>query len=237
MKNIFLKVSIGSMLAASSTWVMAYQSQQVGGSPDEPAAASESTMASLQRLIDNHEVTEVRSVHNGSYAASLLFQGSTLSYFVTLSHGQVFWRVIQTASVKDAENGFHAFAEQTAKLAEVDIDTLRLEAGKLYAKHLVDLNEARLHKLQEDAVLQQRQGQQVAALQEQGRQKAVALSGDLRATSSRLDEVQQNIHQLEIQQGNPESSLPAASATPPPSGQVSSADPSASGSSASGSSP
>jgi hypothetical protein len=206
-RNVSMAI-LALMFAGTAATAFASPPSPSDDSPDS-SAASESTIASLQRLIASHEVTEVRSSRNGSYSASLLFQADTLSYFVTLSHDQSFWRVIQTESVKDAETTFHAFADQTAKLAEVDIDTLRLEAGKRYAQHLVAMNESRLHKLQQDALLQQRQGQQVAALQEQGRQKAVALSGDLRATSSQLDEVQQNIHKLEAEQGNPALNLPA----------------------------
>lgn len=200
----------GLALAACGTLTQASQAQSddAQGTAASADGATQGTVASLQQLLATHEVIEIRSVHNGGYAASLFFQPDKLGYFVTLSHDRTFWRVLQTDAVKDAESSYAAFASQTAKLAEVDIDTLRLEAGKRYAQHLVAMNEARLHTLQADAARQQQQGQQVAALQAEGRQKAAVLSGDLRSASNQLDDVQQSIHKLEAQQGNPDLSLP-----------------------------
>jgi len=171
--------------------------------------SSESTSHELQQLMDDHQLVELRNTHNGTYGASLLFQPEKLSYYVALFHDKTFWRVIRTDSVKDAESIYHAFVAQTEKLAEVDIDTVRLQAGKKYADQMVSLNEQRLHQLQQDLTRQQRQSQQVAALQEQGRQQAVSLSTDLRATSNQLEAVQQNIRQLQEQQENPALTLPA----------------------------
>lgn len=169
----------------------------------------ESSSYDLQQLIDDHQLVELRNTHNGSYGASLLFQADKLNYYVALSHEKVFWRLIRTDSVKDAENIYNAFVAQTEKLAEVEIDTIRLQAGKKYADQMVSMNEQRLHQLQQDLSRQQRQGQQVAALQERGRQQAVSLSADLRTSSNQLETVQQNIRQLQAQQENPALTLPA----------------------------
>jgi phosphotransferase system IIA component len=95
--------------------------------------------------------------------------------------------VIQTYTVKDAEGIYRTFAAQTEQLAQVDIDALRLQAGKKYAEQMVAMNEQRLQNLQQDAARQQQQAQQVMAQQQQAKQQAVSLSSDLRATSNQLD--------------------------------------------------
>ena len=193
--------------------------------------SSESTAHDLQQLMDDHQLVELRNTHNGTYGASLLFQPEKLGYYVALFHEKTFWRVIRTYTVKDAENIYRTFVAQTEKLAEVDIDTVRLQAGKKYADHMVSLNEQRLHQLQQDLTSQQRQGQQVAALQEQGRQQAVSLSTDLRATSNQLEVVQQSIRQLQAQQENPALSLPATTVASAPGVQSASETPASASSS------
>jgi hypothetical protein len=168
-----------------------------------------STVNYLRQLMDSHQLTELRTTYNGSYGASLLFQADKLTYFVALFHDKVFWRVIQTYTVKDAEGIYRTFAAQTEQLAQVDIDALRLQAGKKYAEQMVAMNEQRLQNLQQDAARQQQQAQQVMAQQQQAKQQAVSLSSDLRATSNQLDAVQQHIRALETQQNNPVLMLPA----------------------------
>ena len=143
-----------------------------------------------------------------------LFQPEKLTYFVALFHDKVFWRVIRTDSMKNADDVYRAFVAQTEKLAEVDIDALRLQAGNKYAEQMVTLNQQRLQNLQQDAVRQQQQSQQVAAQQQQAEQQAVSLSNDLRNTSSQLDAVKQQIRALEAQQNSTEIELPPPPETP-----------------------
>ncbi|WP_458069717.1 DUF2968 domain-containing protein [Rhodanobacter sp. BL-MT-08] len=173
--------------------------------------ASGSSVKYLQHLVDTHQLTEIRTTYNGKYGASELFQPEKLTYFVALFHDKVFWRVIRTDSMKNADEAYRAFATQTEKLAEVDIDALRLQAGNKYAEQMVTLNQQRLQNLQQDAAHQQQQSQQVAAQQQQAEQQAVSLSNDLRNTSSQLDAVKQQIRALEAQQNSTEINLP-----PPP---------------------
>lgn len=183
---------------------------------------SGSTVNYLRQLMDSHKLTELRTTYNGSYGTSLLFQADKLTYFVALFHDKVFWRVIRTDSESNADSIYRAFAAQTEQLAQVDIDTLRLEAGKKYAEQMVAMNEQRLQNLQKDAARQQQQAQQVAALQQQAKQQAVSLSTDLRATSNQLDSVQQSIRKLEAQQDNPELVLPPPVETAAPASSSSS---------------
>lgn len=178
-----------------------------GDASTPPSAA----VASLQQLIDSHQLTELRTTYNATYGASLLFDSNKLRYYVALFHGKQFWRVIQTDSYENAEGIYRNFAEQTQKLAQVDIDTIRLQAGNAYAEHMLEVNRAHLQNLQQDASYQQHQAQQVAAAQQQAQQQAVTLSADLHSSSSELDAVKQRINELEQQQANPQLQLP-----PPP---------------------
>jgi hypothetical protein len=187
--------------------------------PDQPAASTQprvplSTVESLRQLIDNHQLTEVRTTYNSTYGASLLFRPETLGYYVVLFHGKEFWRVMQTDSFDDAENLYRTFVSQTQTLGQVEIDTMRLDAGNKYAAHMIAVNEAKLHSLQQDANNQQQQARQVAEQQEQARQQAVALSSNLHDTNAQLDAVKQQIRALEATQSNPALVLPTPAPAP-----------------------
>ena len=188
-------------------------------SPEAPSAATPprvplSTVESLRQLIDNHQLTEVRTTYNSTYGASLLFRPETLGYYVVLFHGKEFWRVMQTDSFDDAESLYRTFVSQTQTLGQVEIDTMRLDAGNKYAEHMIAVNEAKLRSLQQDANNQQQQARQVAEAQEQARQQAVTLSSDLHNTNAQLDAVKQQVHALEAMQANPALVLPSPTPAP-----------------------
>ncbi|MBD8898947.1 DUF2968 domain-containing protein [Rhodanobacter sp. DHG33] len=193
-----------------------------GDASTPPSAA----VAGLQQLIDSHQLTELRTTYNASYGASLLFDSNKLGYYVALFHGKQFWRVIQTDSYESAEGLYKNFAEQTQKLAQVDIDTIRLQAGNAYAERMIQVNRTHLQNLQQDASYQQQQARQVAAAQQQAQQQAVALSANLHSSSSELDAMKQRINELEQQQSNPQLQLPPPPApTPAPASTSSSPAP------------
>lgn len=194
------------------------QAAQAPASPSSPLPSAgdantppSAAVAALQQLIDSHQLTELRTTYNATFGASLLFNTDKLGYYVALFHGKQFWRVIQTDSYENAENIYKNFVEQTQKLAQVDIDTIRLQAGNAYAERMIQVNREHLQNLQQDASYQQQQARQVAAAQQQAQQQAVALSADLHSSSSELDAMKQRINELEQQQANPQLQLP-----PPP---------------------
>ncbi|WP_422506911.1 DUF2968 domain-containing protein [Stenotrophomonas sp. GZD-301] len=188
--------------------------------PVEPAQRPVPTVRNsvdeLRQLVDSRQLTELRTTYNGSYGASLLFNTSTLNYYVALFHEKEFWRVIKTDSVDNAEKVYRTFVQQTEELAQVYIDTTRLQAGKRYTENLVAYNAQRLQSLQQEAELQRQQSLQVSASLQEAKQQAVSLSTDLRSTHSELDALNQRIQLLQAQQGNPELSLPTPDAAPVP---------------------
>lgn len=187
--------------------------------PAAPANSEDSTIGNtvseLQRLMNNRELTELRTTYNGNYGASLLFHADSLNYYVALFHEKEFWRVIRTESVENAESLYLTFADQTKQLAQVYLDTIRLQAGKAYSEKLVSLNERRLRGLQQEVEQQRQQSLQVSNAIQERKQQAVALSSDLRATNSQLDALNKQIQALQAMQVNPELSLPATPAVAP----------------------
>ncbi len=216
-ERFFVAVLAAAAVLGMSCTAMATEQSSAGDGRSADTASGMQADGDGQASLDDSQLTHLRLTRNGSYSAELMFQPDNLTYVVALRHDKASWRVIRTDSEKNAEAIYQSFAAQTQKLAEVEIDTMRLEAGKKYADHMMALNEQRLHNLQQDLAQQQQQSQQVAALQQQGRQQAVSLSSDLRATSDQLQKVQQNIRKLEAQQTNPQLLLPApaGSATTP----------------------
>jgi len=192
------------------------QTAQTNASPSSsplPSAGDAGTppsaaVAALQQLIDSHQLTELRTTYNATFGASLLFDSVNLRYYVALFHGKQFWRVIKTDSYENAESVYKNFVEQTQKLAQVDIDTIRLQAGNAYAERMIQVNREHLQNLQQDASYQQQQARQVAAAQQQAQQQAVSLSSDLHNTNAQLDAVKQQVRALEAMQANPALVLP-----------------------------
>lgn len=178
--------------------------------PERSAPVVRNTVDELRQLMDAQQLTELRTTYNGTYGASLLFNASTLQYYASLFQGKEFWRVIKTDSVENAEKVYATFVQQTHDLAQVNIDTIRLEAGKRYTESLVAYNEQRLRSLQQEADLQRQQSQQVSTAIQQAKQQAVSLSTDLRSSNTQLDQLNQRIQALQAQQGNLELALPAA---------------------------
>lgn len=183
--------------------------------PSRSAPAARSTVDELRQLMDSQQLTELRTTYNGNYGASLLFNAATLGYYIALFEDRDFWRVIKTDSVENAESVYRTFVEQTEQLAQVHIDTTRLEAGKRYTERLVAFNEERLRTLQQEVEQERVQSMQVSSAIQQARQQAVSLSTDLQSSNSQLDALQQRIQQLQAQQGNPQLTLPTPATAPP----------------------
>ena len=163
----------------------------------------------MQQLMAAGALTEMRTTYNGPYGASLLFNADNLTYYVALFHDKQFWRVIRTDQFESAETLYRNFAEQTQQLAQVYLDTLRLDAGKRHTERLVAMNERRLRSLEAELAAQQQQAAVVSQTIAENRQQAVNLSGDLRATSSQLEALQEQIRALQARQLDPALHLPA----------------------------
>lgn len=175
-----------------------------------PRSTVGNTAAELQRLMAAGSLSEMRTTYNGQYGASLLFHAESLNYYVALFHEKQFWRVIRTDQIENAETVYTTFAEQTRQLAQVYLDTLRLDAGKSYTEKLVAMNQSRLHGLEQEMAQQQQQAAAVSQSIADNRQQAAALSGDLKATNSQLEALQAQIRALQALQLDTGLNLPSA---------------------------
>lgn len=185
---------------------------------------SGSTVAELKQLMSSDKLTELRTTYNGTYGASLLFYADKLTYYVVLFHHKDFWRVIRTEHVDEAEKVYATFAKQSRKLAQVDIDTIRLQAGKKYTQHLLSVNQQRLQKLHADLQRQQSQAQQIAQDQQKSKQEAISLTQTLHSSSAQLEQLRQQIEALKQRQADLQMQLPPAQ-QPAPSSTSSPASP------------
>ena len=185
----------------------------------QATAADGNTAAELQALMAARALVEMRTTYNGPYGASLLFHADTLTYYAALFHDKQFWRVIRTDQFENAETLYSNFAAQTQQLAQVYLDTLRLDAGKRHTERLVAMNERRLRGLEAELAQQQQQAAAVSQTIAENRQQAINLSGDLRATNTQLEALQKQIRALQARQLDPALNLPAIDAgvplTPP----------------------
>lgn len=171
-----------------------------------PAARPASTVSDLQSLIQNRQVSELRTAYNGTYGASLLFKPDDLTYYVALFQQKDFWRVIKTKSDKQAEATYRAFVAQSAELAEVDIKRIKMQAENAHAEKLLASRSAELSALQADRTVRLQQEEQVAARQQQSREEATALAGQQKDVRQQLRDLQRQIDALQAQQaqvGNP----------------------------------
>lgn len=220
--TVFARYRRGAALLAVAMMVVAPSALAARGDRTamvEPAKAVpvvRNTVDELKQLMDAQQLTELRTTYNGNYGASLLFNANTLTYYVALFQEKNFWRVIKTDAVDNAERVYRTFAQQSEQLAQVYIDTTRLEAGKRYTERLVAYNEERLRTLQQEMEQQQAQSAQVSAALQQAQQQAVTLSTDVQSTNSQLDALQRRIQILQAEQGNPELSLPKPDAATAP---------------------
>ncbi|KGD89388.1 lipoprotein [Achromobacter sp. RTa] len=169
-----------------------------------PIARPSSTVSELQGLIQNRQVSELRTAYNGTYGASLLFKPDELTYYVALFQQKDFWRVLKTKSEKQAEATYRAFASQSAELAEVDIKRIKLQAEYAHAEKQLASRSAELSALQADRALRLQQEEQVAARQEQSRREATALADQGKDVRQQLRDMQRQIDVLQAQQAQVE---------------------------------
>lgn len=141
-----------------------------------PSAQISSTADELRSLIERRQVVELRTTYNGTYGASLLFKPEDLVYYVALFQQKDFWRVVQTLSEPKAEEIYRAFSQQSAELAHVEIQRIKLQAEFAQSERLLTVRNQELAVLRADQALRDQQAQQVAARQEEARQQASALS-------------------------------------------------------------
>jgi len=170
-------------------------------------ATGPSTVDELQRLIQAHELTEMRTTYNGSYGASLLFNVKDGAYYVTLFQQKAFWRVIKTSNEARAEAIYRDFAHNAAHLATNELRAAKLEAQKAQTDRMIEVTQARARRLQADLSIAREQQAAVADRQKAARGETVALQAQEAQLQSQLRTLRRQVHSL---QREADAGLPAA---------------------------
>ncbi|MGB6008426.1 DUF2968 domain-containing protein [Castellaniella sp.] len=156
--------------------------------------------AQLQQLIQERAVTELRTVYNGAYGASLLFDTHSLEYYAALFYNKDFWKVTKTLDSKRAEQRYEQYARKSASLAEADLRRIRLQASYAHTEAQLNERSAELSALQADLDAQREQARQIAAQQTVAHQEAARLSKQQADAQKQLKALKDSIRRLEAQQ-------------------------------------
>jgi hypothetical protein len=176
---------------------------------DEQASldAAQGDVATLMQLIHDSQLVELRTTYNGSYGASLFFYPPDMTWYVVLFQDKHFWRVIRSQDEGRAEAIYADFAQQTERLADVEIRRTQLDAQKAYIQRVIALSEDRAHRLQADLDVARTQQAQVNDRQRQMQADAVALRAEKAQAQAQLRDVQRQVQDL---QRETEAGLPGA---------------------------
>ncbi|WP_179403652.1 DUF2968 domain-containing protein [Burkholderia guangdongensis] len=167
----------------------------------------QSTIDELQRQIQAHALTEMRTSYNGSYGASLLFNVGDGTYFVALFQQKAFWRVIRTDNDTRAEAIYRDFSRQAERLATNELQAAKLASQKAQTDRQIAVTQARAQRLQTDLSIAREQQASVADRQREARSETVALQAQQAQLQSQLRALQQQVRSLERQT---DAGLPAA---------------------------
>ncbi|MBN3814214.1 DUF2968 domain-containing protein [Paraburkholderia sp. Ac-20347] len=174
-------------------------SQSTALTPDEAQQNAAGNVAELQQLIRGSELNELRTTYNGTYGASLLFNGKEMTYYVALFQNKTFWRVIKTSDEQRAEAIYRDFAQKTVQLSDVELRRTRLEAQKAFTARMIALTQDHANRLQADLTVARQQQAIVADQQKQTRDQANALQAEKSQAQDQLREVQRQVRELQRQ--------------------------------------
>jgi uncharacterized phage infection (PIP) family protein YhgE len=154
----------------------------------------------LQQLIQQHAITELRTVYNSNYGASLLFDAQSMQYYAALFVNKDFWKVRSTSNQKRAEQWFDEYTQQSKSLASADFKRIRLQADYEHTAASLKNRAAELSALQSDLDAQRDQAQQVSAQQAVARAEAIQLTKQQADAEKQLRELEASIRKLKAQQ-------------------------------------
>ena len=167
--------------------------------PPAPAARPASTVAELQSLIQNRQVSELRTTYNGTYGASLLFKPDDLTYYVALFQ-QGFLARGQDPVGQAGRGHLPRLRRPVDGTGRGRYPAHPPAGGVRPQRKLLASRNAQLSTLQADNTLRMQQEKQVAARQQQSRQEATALADQQKDVRQQLRDLQRQIDALQAQQ-------------------------------------
>jgi len=165
--------------------------------PQSGESTGPSTVDDLQRQIQAHTLTEMRTSYNGSYGASLLFNVKDGAYFVALFQQKAFWRVIKTYDETRAEAIYRDFSRQAERLAVNELRAAKLESQKAQMDKQIEVPQDRARRLQADISIARQQQAAVADRQKSVRNETAALQAQQAELQSQLRALQQQVRSLQ----------------------------------------
>ncbi|KVO71748.1 hypothetical protein WJ79_20310 [Burkholderia ubonensis] len=156
-----------------------------------------STVDELQRQIQAHSLTEMRTNYNGSYGASLLFNVKDGAYFVALFQQKAFWRVIKTYNEVRAEAIYRDFSRQAEHLAVNELRAAKLEAQKAQTDRQIEVAQERAKRLQADLSIAREQQAAVTDRQKTVRSETAALQAQQAELQAQLRALKQQVRSLQ----------------------------------------
>ncbi|RQS26056.1 DUF2968 domain-containing protein [Burkholderia sp. Bp8992] len=173
------------------------QQGQTSVQPQAGESTGPSTVDDLQRQIQAHSLTEMRTSYNGSYGASLLFNVKDGAYFVALFQQKAFWRVIKTYDETRAEAIYRDFSRQAERLAVNELRAAKLESQKAQMDKQIEVTQDRARRLQADISIARQQQAAVADRQKNVRNETAALQAQQAELQSQLRALQQQVRSLQ----------------------------------------
>ncbi|MBR8312087.1 DUF2968 domain-containing protein [Burkholderia dolosa] len=173
------------------------QAQTSSVQPQAGETSGPSTVDELQRQIQAHALTEMRTSYNGSYGASLLFNVKDGAYFVALFQQKAFWRVIKTYDDARAEAIYRDFSHQAARLAVNELRAAKLESQKAQMDRQIEATQEKARRLQADISIAREQQAAVANRQQTVRSETAALQAQQAELQSQLRALQQQVRSLQ----------------------------------------
>ncbi|HDR9762866.1 TPA: DUF2968 domain-containing protein [Burkholderia cepacia] len=170
---------------------------QTSVQPQAGESTGPSTVDDLQRQIQAHSLTEMRTSYNGSYGASLLFNVKDGAYFVALFQQKAFWRVIKTYDESRAEAIYRDFSHQAERLAVNELRAAKLESQKAQMDKQIEVTQDRARRLQADISIARQQQAAVADRQKSVRNETAALQAQQAELQSQLRALQQQVRSLQ----------------------------------------
>ncbi|RQU54055.1 DUF2968 domain-containing protein [Burkholderia cenocepacia] len=170
---------------------------QTSVQPQAGETTGPSTVDDLQRQIQAHSLTEMRTSYNGSYGASLLFNVKDGAYFVALFQQKAFWRVIKTYDETRAEAIYRDFSHQAERLAVNELRAAKLESQKAQMDKQIEVTQDRARRLQADISIARQQQAAVADRQKSVRSETAALQAQQAQLQSQLRALQQQVRSLQ----------------------------------------
>ncbi|WP_269506738.1 DUF2968 domain-containing protein [Burkholderia sp. IMCC1007] len=173
------------------------QQGQTSVQPQAGDTTGQSTVDELQRQIQAHSLTEMRTSYNGSYGASQLFSVKDGAYFVALFQQKAFWRVIKTYDETRAEAIYRDFSRQAERLAVNELRAAKLESQKAQTDRQIEVAQERARRLQADISIAREQQAAVADRQKTVRNETAALQAQQAELQSQLRALQQQVRSLQ----------------------------------------